>query len=137
MNSRILSVAIEYLKPVLILASLFVLLRGHDEPGGGFVGGLIAASAFALEGIVNGRTKAASLLGLKPATAAAAGLLAAALSGLPQVLAGKPFLTAVAGYLPLLEIKLTTVLLFDTGVYLVVLGTALLIVEALTGEETA
>ena len=136
MNSRILSVAIEYLKPVLILASLFVLLRGHDEPGGGFVGGLIAASAFALEGIVNGRTKA-GLLGLKPATAAAAGLLAAALSGLPQVLAGKPFLTALTGYLPLLEIKLTTVLLFDTGVYLVVLGTALLIVEALTGEETA
>ena len=54
MNSLILSAATRFVSPLMLAYSLFILLRGHNEPGGGFIGGLIAATAFALTAVVQG-----------------------------------------------------------------------------------
>ena len=80
--------------PLLLLFSVFLLLRGHNEPGGGFVGGLVAAAAFALYAIAYGVERARRALLVKPLTLLGAGLLIALASGVPAVLRGQPFLTA-------------------------------------------
>ncbi len=137
MNSLILSTAARLFKPLLLLVSVFVLLRGHDEPGGGFVGGLLGASAFALDAVTRNVGSARRKLPLAPHVLLGAGLLVAAASGLPALLQGQPFLTAQryeAGMPFDLHITLSTVLLFDAGVYVVVMGAALLIMFTL-GEE--
>lgn len=129
MQSLILSTATRYLLPLLLLFSVFLLLRGHNEPGGGFVGGLAAASAFALFTIAFGVQPARSMLGIHPRVLLGAGLLIAAGSGLLAVLAGLPFMTGLWAPLEVPAIgKLGTPLLFDVGVYLVVVGMALMIV---------
>ncbi|MFC3608121.1 MnhB domain-containing protein [Stutzerimonas tarimensis] len=106
---------------VLMLAvSLYVLYRGHNEPGGGFVGGLIAASGFAILALAQGIDAARSALRLQPMVVIGIGVLAAAVSGLPGLLLEDSYLThqwAILG-----NFHLGTTLLFDVGVYLVVLG---------------
>lgn len=135
MPSLILSTAARYLLPLLLLFSVFLLLRGHDEPGGGFVGGLVGAAAFVLVGIAAGVDQARRLLRVDPRAALAAGLLLAVASGLPGVALGRPFLTGWWVTLPVAGgAKLGTPLLFDLAVYLVVLGAALTIVFALMEE---
>lgn len=102
--------------------SLLVLLRGHNEPGGGFIGGLLAAAGFVIYALASGAPAARRILRVSPTTLIAAGLLAATASGLPALLQGKEFMTAW-WWGQLLEIgKVGTVLVFDAGVYLVVLG---------------
>ena len=86
MNSPIFRTAARLLMPLLLLFSVFLLLRGHNEPGGGFVGGLVAAAAFALYGIAFGVQRARQALLVKPMTLLGVGLLIALLSGLPAVL---------------------------------------------------
>lgn len=137
MNSVLLATAARLFKPLLLLVSVFVLLRGHDEPGGGFVGGLLGASAFALDAVTRNTGSARRKLPLAPHALLGAGLLMAAASGLPALLQGQPFLTAqrYEAALPFaVQITLSTVLLFDAGVYVVVMGAALLIMFTL-GEE--
>lgn len=107
---------------LLVGMSLLVLLRGHNEPGGGFIGGLLAAAGFAIYGLTFGGEPARRLLRISPVTLLAAGLLLAAGSGLPALLAHRPFMTG-QWWGQLLQLgKLGTVLLFDVGVYLVVVG---------------
>lgn len=135
MPSLILSTAARYLLPLLVLFSVFLLLRGHDEPGGGFVGGLVGASAFVLVGIADGIDQARRLLRLDPRSVVAAGLLVAVASGLPGVLLGRPPLTGWWVTLPVPGgAKVGTPLLFDVAVYLVVLGAVLTIVFTLMEE---
>lgn len=111
---------------VLILAvAVAMLLRGHNEPGGGFVGGLLAVVASVLWAVAHGSDAAARRLPLRsPARLAAAGVLLALCSGLPAWAAGQPYLTHWWGTLPLgfTQLKLSTVLLFDVGVFLCVWG---------------
>jgi multicomponent Na+:H+ antiporter subunit B len=122
MKSLILAKAAQFLKPLLLVFSILVLLRGHNDPGGGFVGGLVAAAGFALQAIAAGTPAARRSLRAGPHQLVTAGLLAAGSSGLVGVFRGEPFLSAQwAG-------PLSTVLLFDIGVYLVVIGTVLLVV---------
>ena len=132
MNSMILSTAVRYLLPLLLMLSVFLLLRGHNEPGGGFVGGLVAAAALTLYAIALGLRSAQQVLGLDPQLLIFVGLLTAGLSGLPAVLAGFEFMTGLwsTQALPVIG-KLGTPLLFDVGVYLVVLGITLTIIFAL------
>ena len=132
MNSMILSTAVRYLLPLLLMLSVFLLLRGHNEPGGGFVGGLVAAAALTLYAIALGLRSAQQVLGLDPQLLIFVGLLTAGLSGLPAVLAGFEFMTGLwsTQTLPVIG-KLGTPLLFDVGVYLVVLGITLTIIFAL------
>lgn len=127
MNPRIviLDVVARVLYWVILAASIWVLLRGHNEPGGGFIGALVAVSASVLWGIARSPAEAARRLPTGSAVGLAAlGVLLAGLSGLPAVWQGQAFLTHWWGSLNLgfTEFKISTVLLFDIGVYLCVWG---------------
>ena len=134
-QSLILSAAAMYILPLLLLFSIFLLFRGHNEPGGGFVGGLVAAAAFGLYAIAFDVDHARRLLRVDERVLIGAGLLLALASGLIAVFNGEPFMTAIWGEqtLPVLG-KLGTVLFFDIGVYLVVLGITLKIIFVLAEE---
>ncbi len=136
MYSLILATASRYLLLLLLIFSVFLLLRGHNEPGGGFVGGLVAAAAYSLFFIANGIGEAKRVLRYDPQGIIALGLLLAVLSTLPSLVAGEPFMTAlwVDSGMPLIG-KIGTPLLFDAGVYLLVLGMTLAIIFTLAGED--
>ena len=131
-NSPIFRTAARLLMPLLLLFSLFLLLRGHDEPGGGFVGGLVAAAAFALYAIAFGVQRARRALLVKPLTLLGAGLLVALLGGLPAVVRGQPFLSALWAPGP---VPLGTPAVFDAGVFLVVTGVVLMMIFSLAEES--
>ncbi len=95
MDTLIFRTMAPYLTALMVLFSVFVLLRGHNEPGGGFIGGLIAASAFAILGISNGVSAVRRALWFDPITIAAAGLVLAALAGVLSLPAEVPFMTAL------------------------------------------
>lgn len=132
MNSLILRTIVPLLVALMVIFSIFVLLRGHNLPGGGFIGGLIAASSLALYMIASGSTAVRKALVLHPISIAGLGLFIAALSGVPSAFYDVPFLTGL-WYLPEgIPIKLmATPVVFDVGVYLVVLGTITAIALAL------
>ncbi|MCI5141520.1 MAG: hypothetical protein D3909_07300 [Candidatus Electrothrix sp. ATG1] len=88
MHSMILSTATRYLLPLLLMFSIFLLLRGHNEPGGGFTGGLVAAAALVLYGLSLGLRSARQLLGIDPRMLIYGGLLTAVVSGLLGLLRG-------------------------------------------------
>lgn len=136
MNSLIARTAVRALEPLLLLFSIFLLVAGHDEPGGGFVAGLVAATAFVLHALAHDAAAARALLGVDPRTLVAAGLLCALAAGLASMALGRPFLTGLWGELSLGPIAVTagTPLLFDAGVYLVVAGVALLMVLTLAED---
>lgn len=136
MFSIILSTASRYLLPLLLIFSFFLLLRGHNEPGGGFVGGLVAAAAYALYFIANGVNEAEKLLKAKPIQLISLGLLLAILSTLPSIFMGQNFMTGVwlDTNFPVIG-KIGTPLVFDVGVYLLVLGIALKIIFSLAEED--
>ena len=124
MSTVIFRTIAPYLTALMLLFSVFVLLRGHNEPGGGFIGGLIAASALAIYGIAYGVETVRRALCVYPMSISAMGLLLAAASWLPSLFAEVPFLTGIWVYPTVfgVELPLSTPLLFDIGVYLVVLG---------------
>ena len=137
MRTLIFRTAVPYLASLMILFSIFVLLRGHNEPGGGFIGGLIAASAFAIYGIANGVAPVRRAMHFHPMSIAAAGLLISSISGLVSVFAGLPFMTGLWGSIYILgeKIKISSILFFDIGVYLVVVGAIASIALALEERE--
>lgn len=127
MKSRIviLEAAAGPLYVLILAASIWVLLRGHNEPGGGFIGGLIAVSASILWAVARGSEAARRRLPLRdPLILGATGVLLAALSGVPALLFGDAYLTHLWATLPLVvtDLKVSTVLIFDLGVYLCVWG---------------
>ncbi|WP_423185392.1 Na+/H+ antiporter subunit B [Alishewanella sp. d11] len=138
MRSLILSTGTTIILPLLILFSLFLLLRGHNEPGGGFIGGLVAAAAIALKLFADDYPSAKSLLRVHPLQIVGIGLAIAALSSLPSLFVGENFFTAqwwsldlpIFGYL-----KLSTPLFFDIGVFLCVIGTVLTAIFTLVEAE--
>ena len=113
-----------FLSALMVLFSLFVLLRGHDEPGGGFIGGLIAASGLAIYGIAFGVDTVRRAVRFNPNAVAGAGLVIAGLAGLLSLPSADTFLTGLwyEGTILGVELKLSTPLVFDIGVYLVVVG---------------
>jgi multicomponent Na+:H+ antiporter subunit B len=133
MTSSILQTATRFLMPLLLLFAVFLLLRGHNEPGGGFVGGLVVASSFVLYAIAFGVDAGRRALLVKPSTLLAIGPLIALVSGLPGVAEGRPFLSAVWTTLQIGSsvIDLGTPLIFDLGVFLAVIGVVLTIVFTL------
>ena len=126
MTSRALlaEVFMRFLYVVLLVASLWVLVRGHNSPGGGFIGGLLAVTASAAYALVFSSAEALRRLPLGPVRLAACGVLLALLSGLPAVFGGLPFLTHQWVTWPVggLELSLSTVMTFELGVYLCVWG---------------
>ena len=135
MTSLIFATATTYLLPLLLLLSVYLLLHGHDAPGGGFVGGLVASAAFALYAISHGVKAARELLRVKPRIVMGIGLLTALVSGCFSLFLDKPFMTGLWTTVKLpLAWKLGTPVLFDTGIYLVVLGVTLTIIFSVAEE---
>lgn len=131
-GSVILKTAARMLMPLQLLFSIFLLLRGHDEPGGGFIAGLAAAGAFALYLFAFGVSATRSLLRVvDPRDLIGGGLLLGVLSAVPAWLAGEPFLTAQWWPLGVLGLKVSTPLIFDLGVYLAVFGAVIVMVMTL------
>ena len=126
-----------YLTSLMVLFSVFVLLRGHNEPGGGFIGGLIAASAFAIYGIACGVAPVRRAIRFHPMSLSAFGLFIAAIAGLPSYSAGVPFLTGLWAFPHVfgVELALSTPLVFDIGVYFVVVGSITSIALALEERD--
>lgn len=133
MNSLILGVAARILAPLLLAFSVFMLLRGHNLPGGGFIGGLIAALGFVVQAYATSAREVRKRLPVEPRLLSIAGFGLAVASGLIAAFAGVPFFTGVwvdaGGY------ALSSVLLFDIGVYLTVFGAVLALFLAF--EEAA
>ena len=128
MTSLILRTATRYLLPLLLLLSIYLLLRGHNEPGGGFVGGLVAASAYALHMIAFDVGTARKILRVDPRQLIALGLLTASLSAAVSWVVGFPFMTGLwlDQTVPVIG-KIGTPFIFDIGVYFVVVGVSLMI----------
>lgn len=135
MRSLILQVMTRALTPLLLLFSVYLLLRGHNSPGGGFAGGLIAASMLVLFALVFGVSETRRALRVSPLALLISGLAIALLSGLAGWLTGGEFLQAW-WYGREVEIvqHFGTPLVFDLGVYLTVLGAMLTIVLTLIEE---
>ena len=124
MNTLILRETTRRLVALILVFSVFLLLRGHEHPGGGFVGGLVAAIAFSLYAFVFGPQAARGILRADPRTVGAIGLAVAIASGfVGSVGDGAPFLTGQWGTLA--GLKIGTPVIFDVGVYLVVIGVVL------------
>ncbi|MEL6765613.1 MAG: MnhB domain-containing protein [Pseudomonadota bacterium] len=127
MNSIILSTATRVMAPILFLFAIYILWRGHNAPGGGFIGGLVAATALALMEKASGLEKARRFLRAEPLAIAAVGLACAVTAAVWGYLAEG---SVLAGVWPLKDAyffgvslkPFGSILLFDTGVFLVVVG---------------
>jgi multicomponent Na+:H+ antiporter subunit B len=137
MSTLILRTAAPFLTSLMVLFSVFVLLRGHNEPGGGFIGGLIAASGLAIYGIAAGVTPVRRAIYFHPMAISGTGLFLAGMSGLMAVFQDLPFLTGLWSSSDIFGFGavLSTVVFFDIGVYLVVVGAITSIALALEAED--
>ena len=135
MNALVLQTTARLLVLLLVVFSVLVLIRGHNEPGGGFIGGLLCGLAFATHALSFGIRRTRRLMRVDPYRLLGVGLLLAAGSGTVAVLRSQPFMTGQwLGEVPGIG-KVGTVLIFDIGVYLVVLGAAVMILVGLMGED--
>ncbi|NJM33544.1 MAG: Na+/H+ antiporter subunit B [Rhodomicrobium sp.] len=138
MNSLILNAAARIIAITMVAFSLFMLIRGHNEPGGGFIGGLIAATGLTLYAISFGTDRARRLLRIEPRLIAVAGLAVSIVAGALAIVSEAEFLTGqwlfIGGDETSKGLPISSVLLFDIGVYLVVVGATLTIVFALEDE---
>ncbi|MFC3340646.1 MnhB domain-containing protein [Paracandidimonas soli] len=123
MNSVVFKVGSSVVLPFALLLSLYLLWRGHNEPGGGFIGGLIAAAGYASYALPRGYAALKRVLPIDALQLLALGLGAALISGLPGLQGSLAYLTHA--WTEVGTIALGTTLLFDIGVYLTVLGAIL------------
>lgn len=136
MNTLLFRTAAPLIVATMLVFSVYICLRGHNEPGGGFIGGLIAASAIAVYGMASGVPAVRRALRLDPMAIAGFGVVLAGLSGLISIFIDAPFLTSIWLYLDLGEtvVPLSTPLFFDLGVYLTVFGTLSAVAMALESD---
>jgi len=135
-DSLILRTAVRFLVPLLGLLSLFFLLRGHNEPGGGFIGGLVAAGAVALVKLAEGGDAARRVIRVDPRTLLVLGLAAVVGAAVTGVAVGRQLLSGVWLKTPIPGIgKVGSVLVFDVGVFLIVVATVVLMVVELADER--
>jgi multicomponent K+:H+ antiporter subunit A len=130
----ILAVISRPLLPLALVVAIYLMLRGHNMPGGGFIAGLVTAIALILQYVASGIAWTRARMNIDYLKLTAAGVLLAALSGAGSWLFGYPFLTSSFGHftLPLVgEFELATAMLFDLGVYLAVIGSTLLVLATL------
>lgn len=121
----------------VLVGSLWLLFAGHDQPGGGFVGGLVAGAAIALRYVAGGIDEVRSIGRFKPWTILGGGLLVSAGTAIAPALVGRPVLTAMSTTWPVPgvgDLHPSTTLVFDVGVYLLVVGLVLMVLEAF-GED--
>lgn len=136
--SVILASVARAMLPLLLVFSLFLLWRGHNEPGGGFTGGLVAAAGFALYAMAFQPRSVRRVIRVDLRTLMGAGLLCAAVAGIVGMAQGKPFMTGVwvSLYGPDgVSVEIGTPFLFDVGVYLVVFSVTLSIILSKAEER--
>jgi multicomponent K+:H+ antiporter subunit A len=136
----VFTIAARWMLPFALVVSVYVFLRGHNSPGGGFVAGLVTASALVMHYMAYGFARTDARLGIDFARVAGIGLAVAGATGLGALFFGQPFLTSAQGHpaIALLgEVPLATAALFDLGVYLVVVGGTLLTLVALASASEA
>jgi multicomponent K+:H+ antiporter subunit A len=129
---------IALLFPVVGVMAIFLLLRGHDQPGGGFVAGITMALAFILQYMAHGTVWVEARLRVQPVRWMGLGLLLAAGTGLAAFLFGRPFLTSTFSYadVPIIgQVPVASALLFDIGVFLLVVGATVLTLIALAHQS--
>ena len=132
------AVLVRLLQPLALVVAVYLLLRGHNQPGGGFIAGLVVAIGFILQYIVAGTAWVESHMKLRPPRWIAYGLLTAISCGLGAWLFGYPFLTTHTGHLDLGllgETHLPSAAIFDIGVFAVVVGATMLILTALSHQS--
>ncbi len=138
MKSVIVESGARFLVALLLVFSVYMLLRGHNLPGGGFIGGLVGAMGFVIQTIACGTESARKALRADPSNIAMAGLGIALLAGLFAALFGDALFTGQWLFIGATEeskgLPLSSVLVFDIGVYLVVMGAILTLVFALEEE---
>lgn len=138
MGTLILKTATRLLTGLILVFSLYLLLRGHHHPGGGFAGALVAGTAFALFAISDGARALRRAVRIDPRLITAVGLLTAVAAGMAAFIQNRPFLTGLwwpSGSGGESHALIGTPLIFDIGVYLTVLGTILTLVLALEEES--
>ncbi|WPP01797.1 monovalent cation/H+ antiporter subunit A [Pseudomonas sp. HR96] len=132
------AVLVRLLLPVALVISMYLFMRGHNQPGGGFVAGLVMSVAFILQYMVAGTQWVEAQMRLRPLRWMGTGLLCATLTGMGALAFGYPFLTTHTAHLhlPLFgEVHVASALFFDIGVYTVVVGATLLILTALAHQS--
>ena len=132
--SLILRTATRLLVSMILVFSVYLLLRGHNAPGGGFSGALVAATGFALYAMVEGTASVRRAVRVEPRWMIVFGMGLAIASGLAGPAAGRPFLTGL--WWELAQFNETTIVLgtpffFDVGVFAIVLGTILNLILSL------
>ncbi|MFK9008067.1 monovalent cation/H+ antiporter subunit A [Pseudomonas pergaminensis] len=128
------AVLVRLLLPIALVVSFYLFMRGHNQPGGGFVAGLVMSVAFILQYMVAGTQWVEAQMSLRPMRWMGFGLFSATLTGLGALFAGYPFLTTHTWHfsLPVLgDIHVASALFFDVGVYAMVVGSTLLMLTAL------
>lgn len=136
-RSVVLEVVTRLIFHVVVVFSVFLLFAGHNQPGGGFAGGLVAGLALVLRYLAGGRYELAEAAPIDPGRLLGLGLLFAGLTGAAAMLFGGQVLesAAVEATLPVLgDVKLVTALFFDIGVYLIVVGLVLDVLRSLGAE---
>lgn len=132
------SVIMQWMFPVLITFAVYIFMRGHDLPGGGFSAGLTLSIAFLLQYLAGGTRWAEDRIRILPLRWMGAGLLTAMVTGIGAWFLGYPFLTSHSRYveLPLIgKMPTATALFFDLGVFLLVVGSTVLILVALAHQS--
>jgi len=131
-------VIMEWLFPFVTVLALYLLMRGHDLPGGGFAAGVTMSIALILQYMAAGTRSVEARLRIKPLNWIGVGLLMAVATGLGALVFGYPFLTSFFRYLdvPLVgKVPIASALLFDLGVFLLVVGTTALILLAIAHQS--
>jgi len=134
-HPMMLVVATRLVLPLAVMVALYIFLRGHNQPGGGFIAGLVVAVAILMQFMASGFTFADQRLRADHHSLIGSGVLIAALTGLGALVFGAPFLTSAFDYfsLPLIgEFELATAMLFDIGVALTVIGAVMLALAQLS-----
>ncbi|MGH9119823.1 MAG: MnhB domain-containing protein [Acidimicrobiales bacterium] len=129
----VVDVSVRLIFPALIVGSLYLLTAGHNQPGGGFVGGIVAGAAITLRYVAGGVDEVRRLSRAKPWTVLGAGLLLAGLTALAPLVGGGAVLESVKAEVDMPGlglVKVSSSLVFDVGVYLVVLGLVLMVFES-------
>jgi monovalent cation:proton antiporter len=121
--------------PIALMVGAYIFLRGHNQPGGGFIAGLIVAIAFLMQYMASGFAWAEARQRVTYHATIGVGVLIASVTGIGAWLAGRPFLTSDYGYLhfpPIEEFEWATAMAFDTGVFLTVVGAVMLALNSLS-----
>ena len=122
---------------ITLLISVWLTFRGHNAPGGGFIGGLVAASAFVMVYLARGAVALRRAVRLTPSTLIGVGLMISVVTGLVPIALGDQLLESdlIPFTLPIIgDVKLATSVIFDLGVYLLVVGVVLLVISELGAE---